>query len=112
MPDIFDELNNMFQGEGAEKWEVLKDLSNKNNIEMKTDLTPKQIKGVIQLEHIIRIAKDSGIDLAYIRIGVSKAIKIHNVSKNRLGRAEIIQGIQSENEEKNKINKIKESLGI
>lgn len=112
MPDIFEELNNLFQGEGAEKWEVLKDLMNPRNIEMKTDLTPKQIKGIIQLEHIIKIAENSGIDLRYIKINIARSIKIHNVSKNRLGRGEVIQGIQSESEEKNKINKIKESLGI
>lgn len=111
--NIFDSMDKMFQeGEGAEKYQVLKSLLDKNNIEMKTDLTPKQIKGIILLEYIIRLAKEEcDIDLGYLKMGVARSLKIHNVSKNRLSRGEIIAGLQSDNEEK-KINKIKEGLGI
>lgn len=92
--DIFDNIGDAFKNEGAEKYQVLNSLIDPENPETKTDLTVRQIKGIILTEFLCEIAKtECGMDIGYIKTHITKAIKIHNYSKNRMSRSEIIDEI-------------------
>ncbi len=111
--DVFDSLNNLFSGGSeSEKYELLGQLIDPKNIKLKTDLTPRQIRGIIKMALSIRVMKDeTGIDLNYLVTDVITELELLNVSKNRKSREEIIEGLKTDEGDKTK-NKIKEALGV
>ena len=89
----------IMESEESEKYAVLRTLYEKENIEFKSDLSDRQIKAIVIVEEIDKILK------TYYKIDVklkdiTHAVKTHNVSRKRLGRAEAVDVLKGEDKEK------------
>lgn len=109
-------LEDIFTKEQSEKFNVFKTFfETGKNLPFMTDLTLNQIKAVVMIEYIDNILdKRFGVKLG-LKKGLSDPLKAHLVSKNRMGRAEMVEVLkeeEDETEERGKSKRLRNLLGI
>lgn len=85
-------LNNVFRQKEEEKWQIARTFFHSDDdLPFKTDLTPIEIKGIIQAELKQQVVLEKfGLDLKSKEL-FTAPFKEHMVSKGRMGRAEIVE---------------------
>jgi hypothetical protein len=93
-------ISNVFRVQEEEKWQIARTFFHDDeDLPFKTDLTPVEIKGIIQAEMKQKMVLDYfGIDLRS-KEWFTKPFKAHMVSKSRMGRAEIVEIMREPTEE-------------
>lgn len=106
------ELTSIFTRTEDERYNVLKSFYTSENLAFKTDLTDTEIAFISLVEFFDEtLKKDFGISLDIGRL--TKLIKEHKVSKNRLGRSEAVAVLKATyEEEKPAESRIKRLLGL